>query len=63
MPTQVWLENMKGGDQLRTCVYIGDNIKMYLKETGWEGEDWIHLVALGRNQWQTDVHVMIVVVV
>jgi len=26
-------------------VYIGDNIKMYLKETGWEGEDWIHLVA------------------
>jgi len=36
---------MKGRDQLRTCVYIGDNIKMYLKETGREGGDWIQLVA------------------
>jgi hypothetical protein len=28
MHAQVWLENMKGRDQLRTCVYIGDNIKI-----------------------------------
>ena len=26
-------------------MYIGDNIKMYLKETGREGGDWIQLVA------------------
>ena len=27
-----------------------DNIKMGLKETGWEGVDWIHLDQ-DRNKW------------
>jgi hypothetical protein len=27
-----------------------DNIKMYLREVGWDGMDWIH-VAQDRNQW------------
>jgi len=29
-----------------------DNIKMYLREIGWEVVDWIYLTQ-GRNQWQT----------
>jgi hypothetical protein len=28
-----------------------DNIRMDLRETGWEGVDWIHL-AEDRNQWR-----------
>jgi hypothetical protein len=28
-----------------------DNIKMYLRDIGWGGMDWIHL-AQGRNQWR-----------
>jgi len=28
-----------------------NNIKMYLKDTGWEGMNWIHLVQ-DRNKWQ-----------
>jgi hypothetical protein len=28
-----------------------DNIKMDLKEIGWEGVDWIHLVR-GRENWR-----------
>jgi hypothetical protein len=40
-----------------------DNIKMYLKETGWEGEDWIHLAVWDRNQWQADLNVIIVFLV
>jgi hypothetical protein len=28
-----------------------DNIRMVLKETGWEGMDWIHL-AQDREQWR-----------
>jgi hypothetical protein len=27
-----------------------DNITMVLREVGWEGVDWIHLVQ-DRNQW------------
>jgi len=29
-----------------------DNIRMNLREVGWEGVDWMHL-AQDRNQWQT----------
>lgn len=32
-----------------------DNIKMDLKETGWDGMDWIHL-AQDRDQWWTLVN-------
>ena len=28
-----------------------NNIKKYLKDTGWEGMNWIHL-AQDRNKWQ-----------
>jgi hypothetical protein len=28
-----------------------DNIKIDLRETGWDGVDWIDL-AQGRNQWR-----------
>jgi hypothetical protein len=28
-----------------------DNIRLYLREIGWEGVEWIHL-ALDRDQWQ-----------
>jgi hypothetical protein len=35
-----------------------DNIKMNLRETGWDGEDWIDL-AQDRNQWRALVNAVI----
>jgi len=32
-----------------------DNIRTYLKERGWEGVDWIHLVQK-RDQWRVLVN-------
>jgi hypothetical protein len=32
-----------------------DNIRMDVKETGWEGVDWIHL-AKDRDQWRAVVN-------
>jgi hypothetical protein len=32
-----------------------DDIKMYLRETGWEGMDWIDL-AQGRDRWWAFVY-------
>jgi hypothetical protein len=32
-----------------------DNIKIDVRETGWDGMDWSHL-AQDRNQWRTVVH-------
>jgi hypothetical protein len=32
-----------------------DNIKMYLRELGWDGMDWIEL-ALDRDQWRALVN-------
>jgi hypothetical protein len=32
-----------------------DNIKMYLRETGWDGRDWVHLVQ-DRDQWRALVN-------
>jgi hypothetical protein len=32
-----------------------DNIRMDLRELGWEGVDWIHLVQ-DRDQWRTLVN-------
>jgi hypothetical protein len=32
-----------------------DNIKMYLRETGWDGMDWID-VAQYRDQWRALVN-------
>jgi hypothetical protein len=34
---------------------MGENIRMYLREIGWEGVGWIHL-AQDRDQWQTLVN-------
>jgi hypothetical protein len=35
-----------------------DNVKMYLRETGWDGVDWIHL-AQHRDQWRALVNKVI----
>jgi hypothetical protein len=32
-----------------------DNIKIYLREIGWDGVDWVDL-ALDRNQWRALVN-------
>jgi hypothetical protein len=32
-----------------------DNIRMYLRETGWGGMDWLNL-AQDRDQWRTLVN-------
>jgi hypothetical protein len=40
-----WSENLKEGERLLggpRCRW-DDNIKMHLREIGWEGVDWIHL--------------------
>jgi hypothetical protein len=37
-----------------TCRSV-DNIKMYLRETGWGGMDWINL-AQDRDQWRALVN-------
>jgi hypothetical protein len=39
----------------RTKVGWEDNIRMDLRETGWEGVDWIHLPH-NRDQWQAVVN-------
>jgi len=39
-----WLENLKGIYQLvRPSRRWEDNIRMDLREIGWEGVDWMHL--------------------
>jgi hypothetical protein len=35
-----------------------DNIKMDLRETGWDGVDWIDMVQ-NRNQWRTLVNMVL----
>jgi hypothetical protein len=35
-----------------------DNIKMDLREIGWGGKDWIHLVE-ERDQWRTVVNMIV----
>jgi hypothetical protein len=34
-----------------------DNIKMYLKDTGWEGVDWIRLIQDTSNNAETNLRV------
>jgi hypothetical protein len=38
-----WLENLKGRDTRRLRRRWEGNIRMDLRETGWEGVQWIHL--------------------
>jgi hypothetical protein len=42
MHTIFWLENLKGR-QLGRPRHKWEDIRMDLRETGWEGVDWIHL--------------------
>jgi hypothetical protein len=41
----------------RTWHRCEDNIRMELRETGWEGVDWMHL-TWDRNQWQALVNMV-----
>jgi hypothetical protein len=51
------LENLKGRDHLQDKGIDGKIILgwMDLRETGWEGVDWIHL-AQDREKWQALVN-------
>lgn len=48
MYTGFWLGNVKEEDHLKDLGV--DNVKMCLKETGWEGTGYVNL-AEGRNKW------------
>jgi hypothetical protein len=45
------LENLKGRDHSEELGVDGGNIRLGLKERGWEGVDWIHL-AQDRVLWR-----------
>jgi hypothetical protein len=49
------LENLKGGDIISPRRGWEDNIRMDLRELGWESVDWIHL-AQDTGQWQVLVN-------
>jgi hypothetical protein len=36
-----------------------DNIRIYLRKTGWEGVDWMHLVQ-DRNKWRAVVNTVMI---
>jgi hypothetical protein len=48
------LENLKLGRKSRRWE---DNIRIDIRELGWEGVDWIHL-AQDRYQWQALVNTL-----
>jgi hypothetical protein len=66
----IWSENLKGSYYLglgkpegkktlgRTRRRWVDNIKMDLKEIGWDGRDWIEL-AQDRDQWRALVNTVL----
>jgi hypothetical protein len=43
------------GSSIRRCE---DNIKMFLRETRWEGVDWMHLPQVGRALVNTVINLM-----
>jgi hypothetical protein len=55
MRTKFWLEGLKGGDHSQNLGAEEENIKMYLRETGLEGVDWIH-GAQDRDRWRAPVN-------
>jgi ribosome biogenesis protein Nip4 len=56
MRTEFWLENPEGERPLgRLKRRWEDNIRMDLREIGWEDVDWIHLVQ-DRDQWRVVVN-------
>jgi len=52
-----WLENLKERDHWEDTCRWEDNIRMDLRETGWEGVDWIHL-GQDRGQWWVLVNML-----
>jgi hypothetical protein len=54
MYTQFWSENLKGRDHSEDRRRWEDNIRMDLREIGWEGVDRVH-VAQDRDQWRRAV--------
>jgi hypothetical protein len=46
--TGLWRGNLKESDYVET--YIGDNIRMYPKEIGWEHVEWIY-VTKEKDKW------------
>jgi hypothetical protein len=53
--TKFWSERPEGKRPLgRPKHRWKDNIRMDLREVGWEGVDWIHL-AQDKDQWQAFV--------
>jgi hypothetical protein len=56
MHTIIWLGNNEQKRPLRRPRHRWkDNIRIYLKEVGWEGMDWNDL-AQDRDQWQALVN-------
>jgi len=49
MHTKFWSENVKGRELAKPKLRWEDNIRMDLREIGWEGVDWIH-VAQDKDQ-------------
>jgi hypothetical protein len=55
MQTKFWLENLMERDHSGNPDVDGDDIKMDLREIGWEGTDWIRMVQ-DRAQWRVVVN-------
>jgi hypothetical protein len=53
MPTRFWSENLRPFGRPRHRLEY--NIRMDLREVGWQVVDWIHL-AEDRDQWRTVVN-------
>jgi hypothetical protein len=53
MYTKFWLENLKERDNSSST--WEDNIRMDLRDIGWEGVDWIYL-AQGKDHWRAVVN-------
>jgi len=55
MHTMFLSQNLKGRALGRLRRRWKGNIKMYLREIGWDGVDWMHL-AQHMDQWRTVVN-------
>jgi hypothetical protein len=53
--TTFWLEIVKGREHLEDLGVDWDDIRMDLKEIGWQIVDWMHL-AQDRDQWRALVN-------
>jgi hypothetical protein len=55
MQTKSLSENLKGREFERPRRSWEDNIRMDLREAGWRGVDWTHMVQ-DRDQWRSPVN-------